>query len=265
MGIYIDPPRWLAHGTQWSHLVTDGSLDELHEFAALAGIPRRGFEGDHYDVPASRYEQLVVLGARPVTTREILGHLERSGLRMQKRKGDKGIARVQASSIVTGAQVPVDLIASAREVPQCRVFAAACFVVDAEGSLAIARSVRRDAWGPPGGWREGPESPRANAVREIREEIGLEVAEDLLEPIGYERWPSTSPPGSRRDDRDLLQLFRARLAGVQPPLAAQLADTDDRRWVSWEGFAALCQGEFWWPLAEQLLAPRSDAKPAAGE
>ena len=33
------------------HLVSDASLDELHEFAAAHDIPRRGFQGDHYDVP----------------------------------------------------------------------------------------------------------------------------------------------------------------------------------------------------------------------
>ena len=36
MSIYIDPPVWPAHGTVFSHLISDVSLAELHEFAAAA-------------------------------------------------------------------------------------------------------------------------------------------------------------------------------------------------------------------------------------
>ena len=63
MAILIDPPLWPAHGTLWSHLVSDRSYEELHEFAARIPIPRRGFDLDHYDVPASLYEHVIALGA----------------------------------------------------------------------------------------------------------------------------------------------------------------------------------------------------------
>ena len=53
--VYIDPPTWPGHGRLWSHLVSDVSYEELHEFAAGLGIPRRAFERDHYDVIAERY------------------------------------------------------------------------------------------------------------------------------------------------------------------------------------------------------------------
>ena len=43
MSIYIDPPTWPAHGTVFSHLISDVSLAELHEFAAVAGISERIF------------------------------------------------------------------------------------------------------------------------------------------------------------------------------------------------------------------------------
>lgn len=46
----------------WAHLVSDSSLEELHAFAAAAGIPRRGFDQDHYDVPAARWQALVEQG-----------------------------------------------------------------------------------------------------------------------------------------------------------------------------------------------------------
>lgn len=85
MTVLIDEPIWPAHGTVWAHLVSDSSLDELHAFASAAGIPRRGFDLDHYDVPAHRWDELVALGAEPVTVREFVRRLEASGLRVPQR------------------------------------------------------------------------------------------------------------------------------------------------------------------------------------
>lgn len=81
MAVLLDPPRWPAHGTMWSHLVSDSSLAELHALAHAAGIPARGFDQDHYDVPAARHEELLALGACAVTGRELIGRLRASGLR----------------------------------------------------------------------------------------------------------------------------------------------------------------------------------------
>ena len=62
MTLFIDPPAWPAHGTLFSHLVSDGSLQELRLFARAAEIPDRALDLDHYDVPASRYDDLVAAG-----------------------------------------------------------------------------------------------------------------------------------------------------------------------------------------------------------
>lgn len=83
--ILIDEPVWPAHGTVWGHLVSDASLDELHAFAVRAGIPSRGFDNDHYDYPLERREELVALGAVPVTARELLRALQAAGLRVRQR------------------------------------------------------------------------------------------------------------------------------------------------------------------------------------
>lgn len=83
--ILIDPPMWPAHQTRFSHLVSDSSLSELHEFAAAAGLTERAFDGDHYDVPAERHDQLVHLGAVPVTAGELIRRLRHSGLRLPAR------------------------------------------------------------------------------------------------------------------------------------------------------------------------------------
>ena len=80
--VLIDPPRWPAHGRVWSHLVSDASHAELHAFARANGVPERGFDHDHYDVPLERRETIIALGAQPVTGRELLSRLQRSGLRV---------------------------------------------------------------------------------------------------------------------------------------------------------------------------------------
>jgi hypothetical protein len=85
MTVLIDQPIWPAHGTTWAHIVSDSSLEELHAFAEAAGIPRRGFDLDHYDVPASKWAELVALGAQPVGVREFVQRLAASGLRVPQR------------------------------------------------------------------------------------------------------------------------------------------------------------------------------------
>ncbi len=86
MTVLIDPPVWPWRGRRWSHLVSDFSYDELHAFVdAELGIPRRAFQGDHYDIPADLYEIAVAAGAQPVACRELLARLMAAGLRNRKR------------------------------------------------------------------------------------------------------------------------------------------------------------------------------------
>ena len=84
--ILIDPPQVPSRGRLWSHLASDTSYDELHEFAARFGIPERGFDRDHYDVPAEYYDDIVAAGAVPVRSRELVARLVAAGLR--RRKGE---------------------------------------------------------------------------------------------------------------------------------------------------------------------------------
>ena len=85
MTVLVDPPLWPRHGTVWGHLVSDTSYAELHDFAERAGIPRRAFDQDHYDVPAERWDDVVALGAEPVGTRDLVRRLRASGLRVTAR------------------------------------------------------------------------------------------------------------------------------------------------------------------------------------
>jgi hypothetical protein len=80
--ILIDEARWWHRGEKWCHLVSDLSYEELHEFADEVGMPRRGFQGDHYDIPESYRAQMVAAGATEVESRELLRRLREAGLRL---------------------------------------------------------------------------------------------------------------------------------------------------------------------------------------
>jgi hypothetical protein len=82
--ILIDPPSVPRYGRVWSHLASDVSYAELHEFARRVGVPERGFDRDHYDVPSERYDDVVAAGAVPISSRELVVRLVRSGLRRRK-------------------------------------------------------------------------------------------------------------------------------------------------------------------------------------
>ena len=83
--ILIDPPLVPSRGRMWSHLASDTSYDELHVFARELGIPERGFDRDHYDVPSEWYDEALAAGAVPVTSRELIVRLRDAGLRRRKR------------------------------------------------------------------------------------------------------------------------------------------------------------------------------------
>jgi hypothetical protein len=82
--IMVDPPQVPMRGRMWSHVASDTSYEELHEFARSVGIPERGFDRDHYDVPSEWYDAMVAAGAEQVSSRELVARLRGSGLRRPK-------------------------------------------------------------------------------------------------------------------------------------------------------------------------------------
>jgi hypothetical protein len=84
--ILIDPPLVPSRGRLWSHVASDTSYDELHAFARRLGIPARGFDRDHYDVPSERYDEVIAAGAVPVSSRELIVRLRAAGLRRPKHR-----------------------------------------------------------------------------------------------------------------------------------------------------------------------------------
>jgi hypothetical protein len=82
VAILIDEARWWHRGRKWCHMVSDVSYDELIRFADDVGIPRRGFQGDHYDIPEEYRPDMIAAGATVVESRELVRRLRAAGLRL---------------------------------------------------------------------------------------------------------------------------------------------------------------------------------------
>ena len=81
MTILVDQAIWPWRERLWCHMVSDANLAELHAFAGMLGVPERGFQGDHYDIPETIREVAISRGAKAVTSREIVEALYALGLR----------------------------------------------------------------------------------------------------------------------------------------------------------------------------------------
>lgn len=82
MAVLCDSPRWPAHGTVFGHLVSDHSLDELHDFAAGIGMDPRSFDHDHYDLARERLERALAAGAQLTPERQMVARVRAAGLRI---------------------------------------------------------------------------------------------------------------------------------------------------------------------------------------
>lgn len=56
----------------YSHMVSDYSISELHDFAAKVGLKRHWFKGDHYELDARQRQRAAELGAETVEATELL-------------------------------------------------------------------------------------------------------------------------------------------------------------------------------------------------
>ncbi len=123
MTLLIDPPHSPGHGRLWSHLASDTSYAELHRFAQGLGIPQRGFDRDHYDIPSERYDAVVAAGAQPVSSRELITRLKAAGLRRRKAEAlapkKPGRSLIRARRLSPGDRVVV--VAPAGPVPPARL------------------------------------------------------------------------------------------------------------------------------------------------
>jgi hypothetical protein len=67
-------------------MVSDTSDDERHALAERLGVPRRGFERDHYDIPEHLHAAAIEAGAQLVTSKELVRRLTAAGLRRPKHR-----------------------------------------------------------------------------------------------------------------------------------------------------------------------------------
>ena len=256
MTIWIDPPAWPAHGRLWSHLISDASYDELQTFAAQAGIPARRFDGDHFDVPQELYAELVAAGARPTGGKDLARRLRDSGLRFQKRKGERPLAvyRNVLSHLDVGHSLHI--VASPLPPPDELTAAALVFVTDAGGAVLLVRTVARNAWGTPAGGREPGETVLQCATRETWAESGLRIDPARLRPCGYERVTLDGVMNGRGpNQRHYIACFATVLEDVRPAVAPRGEDVDAAEWVHRAEVENRCSNELWWPLFAHVHSP----------
>ena len=245
MTIWIDPPAWPAHGRLWSHLVSDTSYDELHDFAVAQGIPRRGFEGDHYDVPEERYAALVEAGAAPVDGREVVRILQRSGLRIQKRKHERVVRAVPGASwLPPGSRA--DVIASRQDEAPTNTVVVRLALLRGPNLLVVER--------PDGGWdlpaRAVGGQTAAGAVGALVDE--LLGASTALSPtlLGYVRNTVPSP------DADYPWPVPKACFAVYARWLPPAADAGHGTWMALARAEPELSQRHWWPLMDHVEVRR---------
>ena len=239
--IWIDPPAWPAHGRLWSHLVSDTSYDELHDFAAAQGIPRRGFEGDHYDVPQESYAALVAAGAAPVDGREVVRILQRSGLRIQKRKHERVVQAVPGAPwLPPGSRA--DVIASRQDAPPANTVLVRLALVRGPDLLVVER--------PDGGWdlparAVGDHEPGETLAALVDELMGspTTVSPTLL---GYVRNTVPTP------DADYPWPVPKACFAVYSDRLAPAEEAGHGTWLEPDRAETALSQRHWWPLIEYL-------------
>lgn len=236
MTIWIDPPAWPAHGRLWSHLISDESYAELHDFAAAQGIPSRGFEGDHYDVPEERHAALVAAGARPVGGRELARILRDSGLRIQKRTRERVVHSVpDAPWLPPGSRA--DVIASRHEAVPANTVVVQLALVRGEDLFVVAR--------PDGGLdlpsRLVADAVATAAVDELHRSLLGVAGAPAPRLLGYVRntVPHAGPGYPWPTPQACFAVFVQRGATNDPATG---------RWLDTEAARAALSVRHWWPL-----------------
>ena len=249
----LAPRRTAAGGRTWSATPASTSCTASPARSASPSVASRATTTTS-PRSATRPSSPPAPGRPPA--RDLLRALQASGLRMQKRRGDKGVARVRGIRFVDGTTADVDLIRSDREADEPAGLRGDGLRADDAGDFA-ARPLRpARPVGSPGGWREPGESVRENAVREIREETGLVVDPDAP-PAARLRalpWSLAGRPvaGGPRPAAGL----RGARAGPAPGPRLRARRHLDRRWTTWAELERECSG----PVL--VAAGRRGAQPA---
>ncbi|MEL7975603.1 DUF4031 domain-containing protein [Isoptericola sp. F-RaC21] len=229
MTIWLDPPAWPAHGTLWSHLVSDTSLHELRSFARAQGVGDRAFDLDHYDVPAEHHDALVAAGAVPVSGGELSRRLAGSVLRVpgwERRRASRDalLGRWEAlwspddaGAVAAVAEVGRDLVDRWRE-PH-RVYHSRLHLADALDSLDLLLADGADG----ASWHAAVALWFHDAVHDGEaghdEERSAALVGTLLRPLTGTARPAGA--GTTLGDRDVDEVARLVLVTTAHDPAAQ--------------------------------------------
>ena len=130
--------------------------------------------------------------------------------------------------------------------PVIRVVAA--LITEPGGRLLLVRKRGTDRFMQAGGKPEPGETARAALVRELREELGLDVDEAALRPLGAFSTVAANEPGHRLE----AEVFALPLPADVARTLAPHAELEQLTWTTREHAAAL--GDRLAPLAHLLLA-----------
>jgi 8-oxo-dGTP diphosphatase len=99
-------------------------------------------------------------------------------------------------------------------------------LLDAEGRILLVRKRGTSLFMQPGGKLEPGETPRAAAIREVEEELGLRLLPDQLQDLGV--W--TGAAANEADTRLEAHLFGARLDSGMSRGARVAAELEEMVW-----------------------------------
>jgi 8-oxo-dGTP pyrophosphatase MutT (NUDIX family) len=118
-------------------------------------------------------------------------------------------------------------------------FTASCYIVDGEGRLLLHHHKRLDRWLQMGGHVEGEETPEVAALREGREESGLDDLE-ALQLIDLDI--HAIPAGKGEPDHDHFDVRYLARTSRPGAISIDRAESNDLAWVPLERAAELMPG-----------------------
>jgi len=113
MTVYVDDMYKSSMGQfgrmKMSHMIAD-TENELHAMAALIGVARKWYQGDHYDIAMSKRDLAIAQGAKEVTMRQLACMLRRKEIEGSMGSPDDVMewfkGRVQAAANGSGNERP---------------------------------------------------------------------------------------------------------------------------------------------------------------
>lgn len=105
------------------------------------------------------------------------------------------------------------------------IHVSAAVIVDDAGRVLVVRKQGTTRFMQPGGKPEPDETPAQTLIRELHEELGLQLDEEALEPLGTFVSDAANEPGHRV----VAEAFAVSIAAAEVTVQAELAEL---RWIT---------------------------------